>query len=173
MVIRLVRPDDARAVRKLVMRYLKETYDQGGDFPPTLDNAAAFTQHAIVGAQELDPCLVAVDEDGTIAGFCVGRGVHFPGMQTRDKTLRSWGTYVKPEYRQRHVALQLFMVLGRVARYQGYTRVMGFTHGTGYAENAQKVIKSIVGMQEVGTVLVWPLVPPAEATVATDAEVAP
>lgn len=161
MKIRFVQPSDERQVKRLIMRYLKDTYSQGGDFPATLENAQAFFDHAVEGAQCGDPCLVAED-DGKIAGFVMARGVLFPGMQTRDITLRSWGTFVLPEYRGQRVAIKLFMVMGRVAKNKGYTRILGFTHGTGYEEKAMMVVKSLVGMKEIGKVLLWQLTPPEE-----------
>jgi predicted N-acetyltransferase YhbS len=159
MIIRLMKPEDARPLRTLVMRYLKDTYEQGGDFPPTLENAANFVQHGIQGAAEMDPCLVA-EEEGKVVGFVMGRGVFFPGMTTRDNTIRSWGSFVLPEYRGQKIAIKLFMVLGRLARQKGYTRVLGFTHGTGYAENGLRAIKAIAGMKEIGKVLMWNLAAP-------------
>lgn len=159
MKIRFVQPSDERQVKRLIIRYLKDTYAQGGDFPATLENAQAFFDHAVEGTQCGDPCLVAEDES-KIIGFVMARGVHFPGMQTRDKTLRSWGTYTIPEVRGQRVAIRLFMVMGRIAKNRGYTRILGFTHGTGYEGKAMQVLKSIVGMKEVGTVLIWQITDP-------------
>lgn len=156
-MIRLVNEHDAKPLRRLVMKYLHETYDQGGDFPPTLENAAAFVQHAIQGAREGDPCLVAQEDDGTIAGFVMARGVFFPGMETREVTLRSWGSYVLPQYRGSAYAVKLFMVVGRLAKQKGYTRILGFTHGTDYTEHGTKVVEKIAGMKEVGKVLMMDL----------------
>lgn len=157
--IRFVEPGDCRQMKKLIIRYLRDTYAEGGDFPPTLENAAAFFDAALEGAQCGDPCLVGhVGE--TIAGFVMMKGVHFPGMETRDSTLRSWGTYTHPDYRGQRLAIRLFMVAGRMAKNKGYTRVLGFTHGTGYEEKAMMVVKSLVGMQEVGKVLLWQLTAP-------------
>jgi GNAT superfamily N-acetyltransferase len=172
-MIRFILPSDERQVKRLMLRYLKATYDEGGDFPPTLDNAQAFFDHAVEGAQCGDPCLVYqhdVDRFADpkvglvplIAGFVMARGVPFPGMQTRDNTLRSWGTYVDPEHRGSRIAIKLFMVMGRIAKNRGYTRVLGMTHGTGYEDKAFQVIKSIVGMKEIGKVLLWQLTPPTE-----------
>lgn len=155
-MVRLMTTNDERAVRKLVMKYLKETFDQGGDFPPTLENAAGFTQYAIQGALEGDPCLVAEDE-GKIVGFVAARGIHFPGMTTRHKTVRSWGTYILPEYRSRNVGTTLFIVAGRLARVAGYTRFLGMTHGTDYEKHALGVVDRIPGMQEVGKVVMMDL----------------
>jgi len=162
-MIRFMEPRDERQTKRLILHYLKETYLAGGDFPPTLENAQAFFDHAAEGAQVGDPCLVA-EVDGRIAGYVMARGVLFPGMETRDVTLRSWGTYVDPAYRGHRFAIKLFMVMGRIAKHKGYTRVLGFTHGTGYEEKAFKVIKSIVGMKEVGKVLLWQLSAPKGAT---------
>jgi predicted N-acetyltransferase YhbS len=161
MIIRLMKPEDARPLRTLVMRYLRDTFNQGGDFPPTLENATNFVQHGIQGAAEGDPCLVAED-DGKLVGFVMARGVFFPGMTTRDNTIRSWGSFVLPEYRGQKIAIKLFMVLGRLARQKGYTRVLGFTHGTDYAENGLRVIKAIAGMKEIGKVMMWNLAAPRE-----------
>lgn len=161
MKIRFVARSDERQVKRLIMRYLKDTYSEGGDFPPTLENAQAFFEHALEGAECGDPCLVAVDGE-TVVGFVMCRGVLFPGMQTRDVTLRSWGTYVLPDYRGQRVAIKLFMVAGRIAKNKGYTRVLGFTHGTGYEEKAMMVIKSLFGMKQIGSVLMWQLSAPTE-----------
>lgn len=160
MKIRFVRADDERQTKRLIVRYLKETFEQGGDFPPTLENAQAFFDHAVEGAECGDPCLVAEGDEGRILGFVMARGLDFPGMQTRDHTIRSWGSYVLPEHRGERIAIKLFMVMGRVAKNKGYTRILGMTHGTGHADNAMKVAKSIVGMKEVGAVLVWQLSAP-------------
>jgi GNAT superfamily N-acetyltransferase len=157
-MIRLIADSDARPLRTLIMQYLKETYADGGDFPPTLENAAAFTKHAIDGSKEGDPCLVAV-EDGKIVGFVVGRGLQFPGMTTRDKTIRSWGSYVAPAYRGRGIAISLFMLMGRLARHAGYTRLLGMTHGTRHEENALRAVRVISNMRDVGRVLVADLRP--------------
>lgn len=159
MKIRFVQRSDERQVKRLILRYLKDTFAQGGDFPPTLENAQAFFDRAVEGAECGDPCLVA-DKDGVIAGFVMALGVLFPGMTTRDNTIRSWGTYVLPECRGERIAIKLFMVMGRVAKNKGYTRVLGATHGTGYEGNAMKVIKSLVGMQEIGKMLSWQLATP-------------
>ncbi len=159
MQIRFVQKSDERQVKRLIIRYLRDTFEHGGDFPPTLENAQAFFDRAVEGAECGDPCLVAVKDDAVV-GFVMALGVLFPGMQTRDVTLRSWGTYVLPECRGERIAIKLFMVMGRVAKNKGYTRVLGSTHGSGYEENAMKVIKSLVGMQEVGKLLVWQLSAP-------------
>ena len=171
MKIRFVQKSDERQVKRMILRYLKDTFVQGGDFPATLENAQAFFDYAVEGAECGDPCLVAVDDvnleahpkDGLtpqIIAFVMARGVLFPGMTTRDVTLRSWGTYVDPAYRGQRAAIKLFMVMGRVAKNKGYTRVLGATHGSGYEDNAMKVIKSLVGMKEVGKLLVWQLSAP-------------
>lgn len=158
MLIRFMRSDDELPVRRLVMRYLKETFEQGGDFPPTLENAAAFTAQAIDGGAVGDPCLVATDGPaGAVVGFVAARGIHFPGMTTRHKTVRSWGTYVLPEHRSKGVAVSLFITAGRVARVAGYTRFLGMTHGSGYEQHALGVVDRIPGMQEVGKVLMMDL----------------
>jgi len=158
--IRFVQPRDERQVKRLIMRYLRDTANEGGDFLPTLDNAQAFFDRAVEGAQCGDPCMVAEADDGKIIGFVMGLGVLFPGMQTRDVTLRSWGTYVVPEARGERIAIKLFMVMGRIAKNKGYTRVLGATHGTGYEEKSMKVIKSLVDMKEIGKLLAWQLTAP-------------
>lgn len=152
MVIRLARPDDEKFLRRLIMRYLKETFEQGGDFPATLENAAAFTQYAIQGAAEGDPCLVA-DVDGVVVGFVVARGVNFPGLTTRDRTVRSWGSYVHPDHRRHSYAVKLFVVAARLAAAAGYTRFLGITHGSNYEENGLRAIKAVGVFKEVGKVL--------------------
>lgn len=154
--IRKMRPDDERALQKLCMRYLRDTYAGGGDFPPTLENAAVMTAHALEGAAVGDPCILAEDA-GTVVGFVIARGVEFPGMTSRHKTIRSWGTYVKPEYRSQGTAVSMFIIAGRLARIVGYTRFMGFTHGTDYEQHAIGVVNRIPGMVEVGKVLVLDL----------------
>lgn len=170
MIIRFVQASDERQLKKLILGYLKETYAKGGDFPPTLENAQAFFDHAVEGAGRGDPCLVAVEgPDGggdlaakTIVGFIGTQGLHFPGMQTRDRTIRSWGTYVSPPYRTTHVAIKLFMVMGRVAKNAGYTRVVSSTKDATYAT---RVINRIAGrgsktFQEAGALLAWQLAAP-------------
>jgi L-amino acid N-acyltransferase YncA len=157
MIVRYVKPEDAKPLRRLVMHYLRDTYAEGGDFPPTLDNAAAFTKHAVDGAKEGDPCIVG-ELDGKIIGFVMARGLHFPGMQTRDNTIRSWGSYVEPEYRRHGYGITLYMMMARLARAAGYTRLLGMTHGTNYEENTLRAIKTITGVREVGRVLIVDLV---------------
>ena len=169
MFIRAMHSDDEKPVKRLVMKYLKETYDAGGDFPPTLENAAGFTQYAIEGAEAGDPCLVA-DEGGKIIGFVTARGVFFPGMTTRHKTVRSWGTFVLPEWRSKGIAVQLFIVAGRVARLAGYTRFLGMTHGSEYEAHALGVVDRIPGMQEVGKVLMMDLTRKARSAPAPEAK---
>lgn len=172
MLIRFMRSEDERDVRRLVMRYLKETFDAGGDFPPTLENAAAFTQQAIDGAAVGDPCLVATDGPaGPAVGFVAARGIHFPGMTVRHKTVRSWGTFVLPEHRSKGVAVSLFITAGRVARMAGYDRFIGMTHGSDYENHAIGVVARIPGMEEVGKVLMMDLTRKAreEASNAPDA----
>lgn len=165
MKIRFVQPKDERQAKKMLIRYLKETYEKGGDFPPTLENAAAFFDFALQGVAVGDPCLVAVHPTDTdkgepkLAGFVGTQGVHFPGMTTRDNTIRSWGTFVLPEYRTTHIAAKLFMVMGRVAKNKGYTRVMSSTRDS---EHAMRVINKIAGrgvksFKEVGALLAWQL----------------
>jgi hypothetical protein len=51
----------------------------------------------------------------------------------------------------------MFIVLGRLAKQKGYTRILGFTHGTDYAEHGVQVVRSIAGMKEVGKVLMMDL----------------
>lgn len=147
---------DERALRRLAMNYLKDTYAGGGDYPPTLENAATMTAHALEGAAMGDPCLVAADDD-KVVGFIVARGVEFPGMTARHKTIRSWGTYVVPEHRGGGTAASLFIVAGRLARIKGYTRFMGMTFGTDYEAHALGSVNRIPGLQEVGKVLVMDL----------------
>ncbi len=147
-----MRPEDEVPLRRLVMKYLKETYDAGGDFPPTLENAAAFAQYGIEGAAAGDPCLVA-DVDGKLVGFLNARGIHFPGMTTRHKTIRTWGTFMLPDYRSKGVAGMLLIVAGRMAKQAGYSRVLGMTHGSDYQEHALSIANRFPGMVIVGHVL--------------------
>lgn len=166
MRVRMIQAGDGEPLWQLVMGYLKETYAQGGDFPPTLANATAFTVFAIEGAAEGDPCLVAED-DGVLIGFCFARGVAvLPGMETRHRTIRSWGTYIAPDHRARGVGVSLFIVAGRMARLAGYTRFLGMTVGTDYEKHALGVVDRIPGMQEVGKVLVMDLTRKAKEPVA-------
>jgi GNAT superfamily N-acetyltransferase len=156
MRVRMIQSGDGEQLWQLVMAYLKETWGQGGDFPPTLSNATAFTVYAIEGAAAGDPCLVAED-DGKLIGFCFARGIEMPTMETRHRSIRSWGTYIAPEYRSKGVGVSLFIVAGRMARIAGYTRFIGMTVGTDYEKHALGVVDRIPGMQEVGKVLVMDL----------------
>lgn len=178
MIVKFINQVDPRAVRRLMLAYLRETHDQGGDFPPTLENAAAFVQHALEGVEAGDPCL-AIEADGKVVGFHVARGVHFPGMTTRHKTIRSWGTYVLPEYRSRGYAVTLLIVSGRMAKVRGYTRFLGMTHGTAYEKHALGVVDRLPGMKIVGSVMEMDLarkkvhdVAPTEAAAETGADAA-
>jgi hypothetical protein len=164
--IRFVRPSDERQAKRLIFFYLKETYEKGGDFLPTLDNAQGFFDFAIKGAECGDPCLVAVHDTHTykgepkLMGFIGTQGILFPGMQTRDQSIRSWGSYVLHEYRDTRVGVKLFIVMGRVAKNKGYTRILSSTHGTGYSERAIRVMKKVAGVKEVGTLIMWQLKAP-------------
>lgn len=156
MRIRAIQQGDGEGLWQLVMAYLKETYGQGGDFPPTLSNATQFTVFGIEGAAAGDPCIVA-DDDGKLIGFCFARGIDTAGLETRHKSIRSWGTYIDPAYRAQGVGVSLFIVAGRLARIAGYTRFIGMTVGTDYEKHALGVVDRIPGMQEVGKVLVMDL----------------
>ena len=156
MRIRAIQQGDGEGLMYLVMAYLKETYAQGGDFPPTVKNAAQFAVFGIEGAAAGDPCIVAED-DGKLVGFCFARGIDTAGLETRHKSIRSWGTYIAPEYRAKGVGVSLFIVAGRLARVAGYTRFIGMTVGTDYEKHALGVVDRIPGMQEVGKVLVMDL----------------
>jgi hypothetical protein len=170
MIIRLVTANDERPLKQLVLKYLRETYEGGGDYPATLENAAVFTRLSIEGAALGDPCLVAEDE-GKIVAFCMARGVDIPGTTGRYVTIRSWGTYVLPTYRNTKTSLKLFMVMGRLAKQKGYTRVLGFTHGTDYEKHAMQVVNNLAGMKEVGRVLMWNLAAPREKEVEHESSV--
>jgi hypothetical protein len=170
MKIRFIRQSDERQAKRLVFRYLKETYEKGGDFLPTLENAQGFFDFAIKGAECGDPCLVAVHDtelfknsEPKLIGFIGTQGLLFPGMQTRDHSIRSWGSYVLPEYRDQHVAVKLFIVMGRIAKNKGYTRILSSTHGTGYSERAMRVVKKVAGLREIGTLIMWQLKAPLDA----------
>jgi GNAT superfamily N-acetyltransferase len=152
VVFRPMKPEDAQPVRKLIMKFLKETYADGADFPATLENSAAFTAYALAGAAEGDPCIVA-DEDGKLVGFIIARGVTMPGMTMRYKTLRSWGTYVLPEYRSKGYGISMLVIVGRMAKWAGYERFVGLTRGNNYEEHALYVANKVPGMQIVGRVL--------------------
>src|SRR6266481_6047120 len=100
VTLRMIKPTDEVALRRLVLKYIQATFDEGGDFAPTLDNAAGFTTLYIEGAQLNDPCIVAVDDE-KIIGFHVARGIDMPyGLTPTKRTVRSWGTYVLPAYRK-------------------------------------------------------------------------
>ena len=144
------------------MAYLKETYELGGDFPPTSENASAFAWYALEGAKANEPCVVA-EEASELVGFVIARGIEFPGMTTRHKTVRSWGTYIKPDYRSRGIGVSLFIVAVRLAGLAGYTRLLGMTHGSEYEEHAIGVVNHIPGMQEVGKVLMMDLTKKAKS----------
>jgi hypothetical protein len=164
--IRFVQPKDERQAKRLIMAYLKETYAKGGDFPPTLENAQGFFDFAIKGAECGDPCLVAVHDvdrykdEPRLIGFIGTQGILFPGMQTRDQSIRSWGSYVLPEYRDTRIGVKLFIVMGRIAKNKGYTRILSSTHGTGYSERAIRVMKKVAGVKEIGTLIMWQLKAP-------------
>lgn len=166
MKIRFIQQSDERQLKRLVFKYLQETYEKGGDFLPTLDNAQAFFDFGLKGAECGDPCLVAVHDtdivkdEPKLLGFIGTQSLLFPGMQTRDQSIRSWGSYVLPEYRDQYVAVKLFMVMGRIAKNKGYTRVLSSTHGTGYSERAMRVVKKVAGIKEVGTLIMWRLTAP-------------
>ena len=158
MRVRMIGKGDGEQLWQLVMAYLKETYGAGGDFPPTLNNATAFTVFAIEGAAVGDPCLVA-EADGELIGFCFARGIEMlPGMEARHRSIRSWGTYIVPAWRAKGVGVSLFIVAGRMARLAGYTRFIGMTMGSDYEKHAVGVVDRIPGMQEVGKVLVMDLI---------------
>src|SRR5438046_1162334 len=113
MRVRMIQQGDGEQLWALVMAYLRETYGAGGDFPPTLNNATAFTVFAIEGAAVGDPCLVA-EADGKLIGFCFARGIEvMPGMEMRHRSIRSWGTYIVPDQRAHGVGVSLFIVAGR------------------------------------------------------------
>jgi GNAT superfamily N-acetyltransferase len=159
--IRFMKPEDERPLRKLMMKYLKSTYDEGGDIPPTLENAATSIHHGIEGAALGDPCLVA-EENGKIVGYTICRGIITPGLTTRYKSIRSWGTYVIPEYRCKNIATMLLITAGRVAKIAGYDEFIGLAHGTNYEENSKHIARKIRGMKEVGRILVMKLTRPAK-----------
>lgn len=151
--IRLIQQGDGDRLWNLILAYLKETYAQGADFPPTLANATTFTLFAIEGAQVGDPCLVA--EDGErLVGFCLARGIDFYGCETRYKTIRTHGTYVLPEYREKDVAQSLLLTAGHMAKLAGYDRFMGMTVGTDYEKHALGVGRRFPGMEQVGVVMI-------------------
>jgi len=156
LTIRLMKAEDERPLRKLVIRYLKETFDGGGDILPTLENAAGSVKYALDGAAVGDPCIVAEDDD-KIVGYIICRGVSFPGITTRYKTIRSWGTYIKPEYRRQGTAIVLLTAACRLARFAGYDRFMGFTFGTDYEKHASGLVNRVSGIHEVGKVVVMDL----------------
>ena len=160
--IRLMKPEDEKQLKRLMMKYLKTTYAEGGDIPPTLENAATSVQHGIEGAALGDPCLVA-EEDGKIIGYTICRGMFTPGLTTRYKSIRSWGTYVVPEYRAQNIATALLVTAGRVAKIAGYEQFVGITYGSGYAANGERVARKIRGMKEVGKVMVMNLTRPARS----------
>jgi GNAT superfamily N-acetyltransferase len=156
MRIRTITTGDGHQLWSLVLEYLKETYADGGEFPPTLENATRFALFGIEGAASGDPCIVA-EEDGKLVGFVFARGIDLGGMESRHKTIRSWGTYIEPAYRSKGIAVSLFIVAGRLARIAGYTRFLGMTIGTGYEEHALGVVNRIPGMRDVGKVMVMDL----------------
>lgn len=156
MRIRSITAGDGPQLWALVMEYLTATYADGGEFPPTLQNATLFSLFGIEGAAAGDPCIVA-EADGKLVGFVFARGIDLGGMESRHKTIRSWGTYITPEYRSKGIAVSLFIVAGRLARLAGYTRFLGMTIGTGYEEHALGVVNRIPGMRDVGKVMVMDL----------------
>ena len=153
MRIRLIQQGDGDQLWNLVMAYLKETYAQGADFPPTLPNATTFTLFAIEGAAAGDPCLVAED-DGKLIGFCFARGVGFYDCEMRYKTIRTHGTYVVPEHREKDVAQALLLTAGHMAKLAGYDRFMGMTVGNDYEKHALSVGMRFPGFEQVGVVMI-------------------
>lgn len=153
MRIRVIQKGDGDQLWNLVMAYLKETYEGGADFLPTLTNATTFTLFALEGAAVGDPCLVAEDNDRLI-GFCLARGIDFYGCEMRHKTIRTHGTYVLPEYREKDVAQALLLTAGHMAKLAGYDRFMGMTVGHDYEKHALGVGRRFPGFEQVGVVMI-------------------
>src|SRR5262249_13248537 len=143
-IIRPVKQEDELPLRRLIMKFLKETEQGGGDFLPTLDNAAAFTAQALEGTRVGDPCVVA-EEDGKLVGFMIARGIFMPGMQLRHKSIRSWGTYVLPSHRSQGIGISLLMIVGRMAKWAGYERFVGMTKGNDYEDHALGIANRVPG----------------------------
>jgi L-amino acid N-acyltransferase YncA len=158
--IRIMRTDDLRTLRQMVLGYLKETYAGGGEYPPTLENAAVFLKYGMDGAACGDPCLVAVDEHDRPVGYCIVRSADIPGTTSRNRTARSWGTYVCPGFRNTSLATALFRVACRMAQAAGYTRLIAMTYGTAYEEHTEAVLRHLTDIRVIGRVVVSDLAPP-------------
>jgi hypothetical protein len=168
MVIRLATRTDERPLRRLIMAYLAETYERGGDFPATLENAAMFVELMMQGAEEYDPCLVA-EVGGKLIAFFASRGTQIPGTTTRYMSLRSWGTYILPEFRSRKLSQLLWLVGGRVARQAGYTRMTVIAPNEGVMQHVENLLTSIAGFQEIGRIIVWDFGPRDRIAVESEA----
>ncbi len=169
LAIRLASRADEIPLRRLVFKYLQETYNQGGDFPATLENAAVFTELAIQGAEEYDPCLVVTDA-GKLVGFAMARGTDIPGTTTRQRTVRTWGTYLRPDYRRLELGFAMWLVIGRVARQAGYTRFMAFQFNHEYGILAGKSLARIASLKKAGDIYLWDFGAPPRAVVSEAAE---
>jgi GNAT superfamily N-acetyltransferase len=133
-----------------MLKYLQATFESGGDFAPTLDNAAGFTAMAIDGAQLGDPCLVAEDADKIVA-FHFALGIEVPyGLTPAKRTIRSWGTYVLPAYRKQRLGVSLVGAAVRLSALRGYDRYTGMM--TTGLSLAKAINEHVAPMEDAGMV---------------------
>jgi GNAT superfamily N-acetyltransferase len=144
--IRGWRPSDWKALRPLMMAFLREQYAAGGDIRPTRRNVEAFIRQGVRAAAQHDPTLLVYDE-GRIVGFCLWVGMPDGGLDRRGRTCLSIGSFVVPERRRQGWSKQLHAVAVEAASRAGYSTLEGTVLERRGLKVGESLGGSVIGVQ--------------------------
>lgn len=112
-----------KPLRRLVMAFLVEHYNDGGDFKPTRKNVELLIRRGMQAATKGDPVLIAYEAGEPIA-FGMYLGIETP-LELRERILHGLGTYVIPKARRAGWGKRLRTVGFEMGARAGYTRSDG------------------------------------------------
>lgn len=131
--LRAWQQSDVDVIVPMLLDCLRVNADAGADLAPTQHNAETFAALGVRWSAEGEPSLVAVDEQGEVAGFTLWGGMPCP-WEFVAPLCHGICTYVRADVRRTGVASALRERALMVAKRRGYAKVTGVAfHAEGKA----------------------------------------
>lgn len=127
MTIRPWARGDMPALRPMLHDFLEANVAAGGDLEACAPNVEALLELGLRLADAGEPVLVAVADDGGLAGFVMWGELPTP-LRLRWRTATAFGSFTWPAYRHQGVAAALRTAAHAICVARGVERVMGPLH---------------------------------------------